>query len=172
MRRHPWAIGLMESRRTPGPATLRHHDAVIGSLRQAGFSIALAAHAFSVIDSYVYGFAMQEKTLPFDTPRSQNTEPPPDTPFGVLPGAAEEGRELRADFKVIAKSYARVGTAYEKLGTLIAERLTIPVIGIGAGDRVHRHVFERMQRRKCRDAAADIGRGNDGGGEGCAREER
>ena len=65
--RHPWAIGVMESRANPGPATLRHHDAVIGSLRQAGFSIALAAHAFSVIDSYIYGFALQALSLPFDT---------------------------------------------------------------------------------------------------------
>jgi len=65
--RHRWAIGLMESRSSPGPATLRHHDAVIGSLRQAGFSIALAANAFSVLDSYVYGFALQEASLPFDT---------------------------------------------------------------------------------------------------------
>ncbi|MDP8932000.1 MAG: TetR/AcrR family transcriptional regulator C-terminal domain-containing protein [Actinomycetota bacterium] len=65
--RHPWAIGLMESRTSPGPATLRHHDAVIGSLRQAGFSITLAAHAFSLLDSYIYGFALQEASLPFDT---------------------------------------------------------------------------------------------------------
>ena len=65
--RHRWAIGLMESRSSPGPATLRHHDAVIGSLRGAGFPIALAAHAFSVLDSYIYGFALQEASLPFDT---------------------------------------------------------------------------------------------------------
>jgi AcrR family transcriptional regulator len=65
--RHRWAIGLMESRTSPGPATLRHHDAVIGCLRQAGFSVAMAAHAFSLLDSYVYGFALQEATLPFDT---------------------------------------------------------------------------------------------------------
>ena len=68
MTRHPWAIGLMESRRTPGPATLRHHDAVIGCLRDAGFSIQLAAHAFSALDSYIYGFALQEQGLPFPTP--------------------------------------------------------------------------------------------------------
>jgi AcrR family transcriptional regulator len=68
LRRHPWAIGLMESRLTPGPATLRHHDAVIGCLRTAGFTIELAAHAFSAIDSYLYGFAMQELNLPFTTP--------------------------------------------------------------------------------------------------------
>jgi AcrR family transcriptional regulator len=68
LRRHPWAIGRMESRANPGLATLRHHDAVIGCLRAAGFGIELTAHAFSAIDSYVYGFAMQELNLPFQTP--------------------------------------------------------------------------------------------------------
>ncbi len=67
LRRHPWAIGLMESRTSPGPATLRHHDAVIGTLRRAGFSVELAAHAFSVLDGYIYGFALQEASLPFHT---------------------------------------------------------------------------------------------------------
>jgi AcrR family transcriptional regulator len=68
LRRHPWAVGRMESRANPGPATLHHHDAVIGCLRHAGFSVALTAHAFSAIDSYLYGFAMQEFNLPFHTP--------------------------------------------------------------------------------------------------------
>src|SRR5207237_59997 len=63
--RHRWAIGLMESRRSPGPATLRHHDAVLGCLREAGFSIGLSAHAYSLLDSYIYGFALQEASLPF-----------------------------------------------------------------------------------------------------------
>ncbi|MGW3909938.1 TetR/AcrR family transcriptional regulator [Streptomyces sp. NPDC005070] len=66
--RHRWAIGLMESRSTPGPATLRHHDAVLGCLRQGGFSLPLTAHSVSVLDSYIYGFALQEKALPLDTP--------------------------------------------------------------------------------------------------------
>ena len=65
--RHPWAIGLMDSRSTPGPATLQHHDAVIGCLRTAGFPIALVAHAYSVLDSYIYGFALQQASLPFKT---------------------------------------------------------------------------------------------------------
>ena len=65
--RHPWATTLKDSGTDPGPATLRHHDRVIGTLRTGGFSIALAAHAFSAIDSYIYGFAMQEKSLPFHT---------------------------------------------------------------------------------------------------------
>jgi AcrR family transcriptional regulator len=66
--RHRWAIGLMESRTSPGPATLRHHDAVLGCLRNAGFPVELAAHAYSALDSYIYGFALQERGLPFDTP--------------------------------------------------------------------------------------------------------
>jgi AcrR family transcriptional regulator len=68
MTRHQWAIGLMETRRTPGPATLRHHDAVIACLLEAGFPIALAAHAFAALDSYIYGFALQERSLAFGTP--------------------------------------------------------------------------------------------------------
>jgi AcrR family transcriptional regulator len=65
--RHRWAIGLMESRASPGPATLAHHDDVIGCLRRGGFSVEMAAHAFSLLDSYIYGFALQEANLPFDT---------------------------------------------------------------------------------------------------------
>jgi AcrR family transcriptional regulator len=68
LKRHSWAIGLMESRKNPGPATLRHHDAVIGTLRGAGFSIEMTAHAYALIDSYVYGFALQEASLPFQGP--------------------------------------------------------------------------------------------------------
>jgi AcrR family transcriptional regulator len=65
--RHPWATPLMQSRKAPGPAILRHHDTVIGTLRGAGFSVELTAHAFSVLDGYIYGFAMQQRSLPFDT---------------------------------------------------------------------------------------------------------
>jgi AcrR family transcriptional regulator len=70
LRRHPWATPLMESRTHPGPATLRHHDAVVGTLRRGGFPIPLAAHAYSLLDSYVYGFALEEAALPFT---AQNT---------------------------------------------------------------------------------------------------
>jgi AcrR family transcriptional regulator len=66
LRAHPWAIGLMESRTSPGPATLRHHDVVIETLLAAGFSRELTAHAYALLDSYTYGFALQEAGLPFD----------------------------------------------------------------------------------------------------------
>ena len=65
--RHPWAVGLMESRTSPGPANLRHHEAVTACLRRAGFSVVMATHANWLLDSYVYGFALQEASLPFDT---------------------------------------------------------------------------------------------------------
>jgi len=65
--RHRWAIGLMESRSHPGPANLRHHDAVIGSLLFAGFDMAMVAHAYSLLDSYIYGFALTKMNLPFET---------------------------------------------------------------------------------------------------------
>jgi AcrR family transcriptional regulator len=68
LRRHPWATPLMESRATPGPANLRHHDAVLGVLRGAGFPVELTAHAYSLLDAYIYGFALQEASLPFSTP--------------------------------------------------------------------------------------------------------
>jgi AcrR family transcriptional regulator len=64
--RHRWAIGLMESRTNPGPANLRHHDAVIGCLRAAGFDMAATATAYSLLDSYIYGFAMTKMNLPFE----------------------------------------------------------------------------------------------------------
>ncbi len=63
--RHRWAVGLMDSRSSPGMATLRQHDAMIGCCRAAGFTVVGAGHALSLIDSYVYGFVLQEVSLPF-----------------------------------------------------------------------------------------------------------
>lgn len=68
LRRHPWALGLLQSRTTPGPATLGHHNAIIGTLRGAGFSVEMTAHAYALLDSYVYGFALSEASLPINGP--------------------------------------------------------------------------------------------------------
>ncbi len=67
LKRHSWAIGMMESRH-PGPANLRNHNAVMGCLRMAGFSFKMAIHAYSVQDAYIYGFALQERDTGFETP--------------------------------------------------------------------------------------------------------
>jgi AcrR family transcriptional regulator len=69
LKRHGWAIGMMESRH-PGPANLRNHDTVMGCLRKAGFSFPMAIHAYSVQDAYIYGFALQERDTGFKTPDS------------------------------------------------------------------------------------------------------
>jgi AcrR family transcriptional regulator len=65
LRRHPWAVALMASRTSPGPATLRLLDAGIACFRRGGFSVETAAHAISAVDSYVHGFVLQEVNLPF-----------------------------------------------------------------------------------------------------------
>ncbi|HEX8101942.1 MAG TPA: TetR/AcrR family transcriptional regulator [Solirubrobacteraceae bacterium] len=64
LRRHRWAIGLMEGRMRPGPESLRVHDTTLGILREAGFAFRAAVRANSVLDAYVYGFALQERDLP------------------------------------------------------------------------------------------------------------
>jgi AcrR family transcriptional regulator len=69
LKRHSWAIGMMESRH-PGAANLRNHNAVMGCLRKAGFPFEMAVHAYSVQDAYIYGFALQEKDLALETPDS------------------------------------------------------------------------------------------------------
>lgn len=70
LRRHPWAIAILQSGTAPGSATLRHHDAVIGTLREAGFSVTMTAHAYALLDSYVYGFALSETALPINGPET------------------------------------------------------------------------------------------------------
>ena len=90
--RHSWAVGLMESISNPGPASLRHHDAVIGHLRRGGFSIALTAHAYALVDSYIYGFVLQEVSLPFDDTESAAqaaTSLMEEMPTDVFPHLAE-----------------------------------------------------------------------------------
>ena len=67
--RHPWATSLMHARTNPGPANMRHHDSLLGTFRTAGFTLDMAAHAVSVIDSYIYGFALQQAIMPVQTPR-------------------------------------------------------------------------------------------------------
>ena len=64
LKRHPWAAPLMESRISPGPINLSHHDAVIGCLRNGGLSIQMSAHAYAILDSFIYGFAFEESVLP------------------------------------------------------------------------------------------------------------
>ena len=95
LRRHPWAIALLESRTCPGPATLGHHDAVLGTLRAAGFSLEMTAHAYALLDAFVYGFAIQEASLPFEGPderrRRRRRRSWSGCPAGSIPASRRDG---------------------------------------------------------------------------------
>lgn len=100
--RHRWAVGLMESRMTPGPENLRQHDAMMACLRESGFSFWNTVHTTSTLDAYVYGFALQEKTLPFETPeesgrvaaQKRDAQPDPEAVAAQFPYLAEVVMEL------------------------------------------------------------------------------
>ena len=101
---HPWAIGMMESRTELGPAALRYVDAVIGSLRAGGFSVAMAAHAFVVLDSFIYGFVVQEIGMAFDNSDEEAEQ------IGALEALANEYPHLAA---VASEHAAGPGHTYE-----------------------------------------------------------
>ena len=61
--RHPWVSGLIDSRQSSGPARLHYFDWMVGTLRRAGFTLEMAARAFSVLDSYIYGFGRQQLNI-------------------------------------------------------------------------------------------------------------
>ena len=92
--RHSWAIGLLDSRRSMGPNQLRYVDSILGSLRSAGFSIDDAAHAFSLLDSYVYGHVVQEMSW---SGKSEPTEPP---------GPAADSEAFSAEYPHLAEMSA------------------------------------------------------------------
>lgn len=72
--RHPWASRLIESQNNLGPTRLQSVEAVLGSLRRAGFSIQGAARALLLMDSYIYGFTLQETCWSHGDAASQTTE--------------------------------------------------------------------------------------------------
>jgi AcrR family transcriptional regulator len=123
LRRHSWAIPLLQSRTHPGPATLRHHDAVIGSLRSAGFSVTMTAHAFALIDSYVYGFALSESALPINGPETVT-----EVATSMMPEAAADLYPHLIEFTTehILKPGYDFGTEFDFGLTLILDALAGP----------------------------------------------
>jgi AcrR family transcriptional regulator len=105
--RHRWAVGLMEGRTAHGPANLRLHDAVLGCLRAAGFSLEMTVHAYSVQDAYIYGFALQETDMTPETPDDFAAE---------AQRQAEAYKDVLADYpnlvEVVAGHVAKAGYDY------------------------------------------------------------
>lgn len=62
--RHPWATMLLASRHNVGPNMLRYVDHALGCLRRAGFSYAMADHAWNTLDAYIYGFTLHKLSFP------------------------------------------------------------------------------------------------------------
>ena len=107
LRRHRWAVGLMEGRAHTEPASVVLHNAVLGCLREAGFSIAETVQAYSVQDAYIYGFALQEKALPFE-----------DAEESAAVADAQQLEALAAQFpylaEVVAGHVAKVGYDFDE----------------------------------------------------------
>ena len=95
LRRHPWAIALMESQVRPGPANLRTHEDTITVLLDAGCSAVMATHAYNLVDSYVLGFALQEVNMQFSN-AEELSEVVAQVPADAYPNLARVGSELLA----------------------------------------------------------------------------
>jgi AcrR family transcriptional regulator len=125
LRRHPWAVSLMASRASPGPATLSLLEAGIKGFREGGFSVSAAAHAVSAVDSYVHGFVLQEVNLPFRdeselaamTKTIMDTFPAAEFPYlfemtveHVLRPGYDYGREFDTGLTVVLDGIAELRT--------------------------------------------------------------
>src|SRR5688500_11073895 len=97
LNRHRWAVGLMEGRMNPGPSSIRIREAILGCRRQAGFSIEMTIQAYSVQDAYIYGFALQEKGLPFESAEEST---------GVAEATLQDVSDLAEDFPYLAEVVA------------------------------------------------------------------
>jgi AcrR family transcriptional regulator len=104
LNRHRWAVGLMEGRTRPGPNGIRLREAILACLREAGFSIEMTIQAYSVQDAYIYGFALQEKSLPFESAEEST---------GVAAATLQDVSDLAESFphlaEVVAGHVASVG---------------------------------------------------------------
>ncbi len=58
--RHPWSASLILSGPPVSLARLRYMDAILGSLRNAGFSAEMTDHAYHALDSHIMGFTLWE----------------------------------------------------------------------------------------------------------------
>ncbi|MCB1177026.1 MAG: TetR/AcrR family transcriptional regulator [Leptospiraceae bacterium] len=63
---HPWASSVLMSQSNVGPEALGYIDKTLGFFRRAGFSIEMADHGWNLLDSYIYGYTLQELNYPFD----------------------------------------------------------------------------------------------------------
>lgn len=97
LNRHRWAVGLMEGRMKSGPASIQLREAILGCLRRAGFSVPMTVQAYSVQDAYIYGFALQERGLPFESAEEST---------GVAEATTQQVADLAESFPYLAEVVA------------------------------------------------------------------
>ena len=131
--RHPWAVGSMESG-TPGLESFRYHNATMGCLRQlAGLSFPMAVHAYSAMDSYIYGFALQQETLPFQ-----------DADEAV---EVAERRQKAAENIITPEAFAAAYPFLAEIGTQLAESPYDYDAEFGSGIDLILDGIERLRKR-------------------------
>jgi AcrR family transcriptional regulator len=106
--RHRWAVGEMEGRTDHGPSNLRIHDAVLGCLLGAGFSEEMTVHAYSILDAYLYGFALQQTDMSSQTPEDFAAEAQ-----RQMVDYADQLAEFPNLVRVVGGHVAKVGYDYE-----------------------------------------------------------
>ena len=125
---HPWATALMESRVHPGPGVLGHHEAVLVVLLGAGFDGASATRAYNLLDSYIYGFAVQQANLPFGTAdelAEVGEEMLATLPMDAYPSLFRVARELLdAGFDYASEFEAGLDLVLDSIERFHAERVT------------------------------------------------
>jgi AcrR family transcriptional regulator len=109
LNRHRWAVGLMEGRMNPGPAGIALREAILGCLRRAGFSVEMTIQAYSAQDAYIYGFALQERSLPFES-AEESTE----TAAATMQGVADIAEHYPYLAEVVVGHVATVGYSFEE----------------------------------------------------------
>jgi AcrR family transcriptional regulator len=68
LKRHPWAAGLLMAPARVRPARLEFMNALLGALRNSGFSADTTYHAYHVLDAHIIGFSLWQSTHDFALP--------------------------------------------------------------------------------------------------------
>lgn len=65
--RHRWACNLMMHRPKASTVRMQWMEAVLRTLREAGFSADMTHHAYHALDSHITGFTLWQVNMPFET---------------------------------------------------------------------------------------------------------
>jgi len=127
---HPWGLGMIESRGEAGVVVPRHHDAILGSLYTV-FDVRLAAHAFALLDAFIYGFVLTEVNLPFDPGEGSENEMAAALDLSTFPNLSRMANELMftGEYSYAAEFEIGLGLIFDGLEKLIPAQAPTPAPG-------------------------------------------